>query len=207
MKIIVGILIGLLPFYCKSQDEGCNRSTKIKSLSKRIPKGVCLKVGLEFSYAYEDVDLNGDGLKDFITQVRPKNIRDGDTLLLHIYFQSKNGQYSTLKVFNNIYPTYFKDYSLGYTVTNPRLNELQGKFGGTYPLGEIEFHENLIVINLKPGAIDHYALYYRFNKQDWYLERKIYSEENSEGVRQELANEYSWEKKISLSQFNYFDYL
>lgn len=153
--------------------------------------------------------MNRDGMKDFIAEWRKQKTRDGDTLYLSIYEQVYSSKYILAKTFDNLYPIYFERYELNYSVEDSVLNELQGQYGGTNPFNHLEFKEGKILIHLQPGVVEHYFLHYRYDPEakHWYLERRIYSEEDYEGNLHEVSNEYLWEERMSLDEFDYFDYL
>lgn len=204
------ILLISVSFSCQAQNQtDCNRSVRLKFYSTQIPDGICLKEGYQFSYLYNQADVTSDEMEDFITQWRRQNIKDGDTLYLNIYQQTDSGNYELLSTLDNLYPIYFKDYSFEYDVADSLLNELKGSYNGIDPLNQLEFSEGKILIHLQPGVVDHYFLYYRYKLEDkdWYLERRIYSEEDYEGYLNEVTNEYLWDQKLSIDKFNYFDYL
>jgi len=204
------ILLVFISFSCRSQNQvDCNRAVRSDFYSKKIPQGICLKPGYEFSYLYDRVDVNGDGMKDFITQWRKQNIQDGDTLYLSIYEQVDSAEYELARTYDNLFPIYFERYDLSYVVEDSLLNELQGAYNGSDPLRQLKFEEIKITMHLKPGAVDHYFLHYRYDPEDkdWYLDRRIYSEEDYEGNLHEVSNEYLWDERMSLAEFNYFDYL
>lgn len=207
-KILLTLLV-LVSFSCQSQNTNCNRTVKFKSDAKLIPKGICLEEGFEFSYVYDHADITGNGLKDFIAQWRKKDLKDGDTLYLSVYQQIDSSNYELFRTFDNFYPVYFKDYDFEYDVPDSLLNELKGAYNGVDPLNQLEFNKSEILIHLQPGVLDHYFLHYRYdpNDREWYLERRIYSEENYEGSLREVTNEYLWDQKLSIDKFNYFDYL
>lgn len=203
-------LLLFVSFSCQAQNQAyCNRAVRSDFYSKKIPQGICLKPGYEFSYLYDQVDVNGDGMKDFMTEWRRQDIEDGDTLFLSIYEQIDSAKYELVKTFDNLYPIYFKDYDFEYDVPDSLLNELKGAYNGGNPLNRLEFKEGEIIIYLQPGVVDHYFLHYRYDprEKDWYLERRIYSEEDYEGNLHEVSNEYLWEERMSLDDFNYFNYL
>jgi len=209
-QILFSIITLAILFSCQAQDQtDCNQAVRLKFYSNRIPKGICLKEGYEFSYIYDEMDVNNDGFKDFLFQWRKRDIQDGDTLYFSVYQQLDSTKYKLVKSFDNLYPIYFKDYSLEYNVKDSLLNELQGQYGGMYPLNQLEFGDGKILIHLQPGVVDHYFLHYRYNHEskNWYLEYRIYSEEDYEGKLYEVSNEYLWDKKLSIEKFNYFDYL
>jgi hypothetical protein len=207
---ILPVLLVFISFSCQAQNQiDCNRAVRSDFYSKKIPEDICLTPGYEFSYLYDYADVNDDGLKDFITEWRKQDIQDGDTLYLSIYEQVDSAKYELAWTFDNLYPIYFQRYELSYVVEDSLLNELQGRYGGKNPLNILEFKKGEILIHLQPGVVDHYFLQYRYDPKakNWYLEKRIYSEEDYEGNLQERTNEYLWDQKISIDKFDYFDYL
>lgn len=205
---IFPILLIFMSFSCQGQNQLCNQSVKYKSLSKKVPPTICLPSN---QVEFEEItitDFNQDGIKDFIGKWQPKNLADGDTLHVSVYIQIDSGSYEFLKIYSNLYPIYFTDYSLEYRVQDSLLNELKARYPG-YPTKEVEFNGDKLLLHFEAGVGSYYFLHYRYDPEakDWYLERRIYSEEDYEGNLHEVSNEYLWDERMSLEEFNYFDYL
>ena len=205
---IFPILLTCIPFSCQGQNQYCNQSVKYKSLSKKVSSTICLPSN---KVEFEEItitDFNKDGKKDFIGKWQPKNLSDGDTLHVSVYVQVNSGSYELLKTYSNLYPVYFIDYSLEYRVQDSLLNELKAQYPG-YPTKKVEFNNDKLLLHFEAGVGSYYFLHYRYNPEvkDWYLERRVYSEEDYEGNLHEVSNEYLWDERMSLDEFNYFDYL
>lgn len=205
---IFPILLTCIPFSCQGQNQYCNQSVKYKSLSKKVSSTICLPSN---KVEFEEItitDFNKDGKKDFIGKWQPKNLSDGDTLQVSVYVQVDRGSYELLKTYSNLYPVYFIDYSLEYRVQDSLLNELKAQYPG-YPTKKVEFNNDKLLLHFEAGVGSYYFLHYRYNPEakDWYLERRVYSEEDYEGNLHEVSNEYLWDERMSLDEFNYFDYL
>lgn len=207
------ILIYLMVFnwivFCQTPDNNCNRAVRYKALSKKLPKNICIEKGLEFSLIYSPTDINNDGYLDLIVQVRHANIKDGDTLRLLVYFQDKNGNYANQIELKNLFPIYFNNYSLNYSIKDSKLDNIQGSYGGAYPLKSIDFNKDQLIIHLMPSMTDHCYLYYRFDAllSDWFLEKTIYKEQDVAGKEHEIRREDSGNSKISIKKFTYSDFL
>ena len=194
---------------CDGQEQSnCYQSTKYKSLEKKIPADICLTSGeLEFE-EITFTDFDNDGLEDFIAKWQPKKLTDGDTLQVSAYRQYSAGRYKLYKTWNNLYPIYFKDYSLEYAVKDSLLNEVKANYPG-YPTKEVKFSEDKLLLHFEAGLGSHYFLHYRYDstKGNWYLERRIYSESDHEGNLHQVSSENLMDQFQSIDEFNYFDYL
>lgn len=195
-------------YACQSQEQStCEKSVKYKSLEKLIPKEICLPSN-DFEFQNISItDIDENGLTDFIGEWKLKKLKDGDTIRISIYLQVDSGKYELVSTYVNLLPIFFKEYNLEYKVQDSILNEFKSRYPG-YPNQELKFDENEFTIYFEAGVGSHYFLQYRYDPQlkDWFLERRIYYEEDFEGRRTEISNDSVWDQKLSLRKFSYFDY-
>lgn len=76
----------LISLNCSSQKSGCNQKQKYGNKST-IPKEVCIPLEHVISNLYPSVDLNGDGLEDFVFDHHKEILENGDSIFLSIYLQ------------------------------------------------------------------------------------------------------------------------
>lgn len=205
-QILTIIFLGFNIMILHSQNF-CNRDFSGAGEIKEIPKEVCIPMGYEIRYTYEPVDVDNDGLKDFIFSWEKKQLKDGDTIYISVYKMNTDSTYSFLKTFNNLYPIFFKSYD-NCKICDKRFYEICERYGG-YPLREFTFFENGIKIMFKDNTGGSHAgiiLTYKYNKEknNWYLEKK---ETWLERESVEIERVEKIEEEISIDEFNYLDCL
>lgn len=166
--IMITLLI-LFTIMSYAQDSICNRSVWIKSWEKELPKEVCIPEGYIISHIFDLVDINDDGLIDFIFKWRKNNLQNGDTMYVTIYLQNQDGTYEHFRTFNNLYPIYFKSYDLDYVPKDTSLISIHKKYEGEYLFQELIFKKNLIILKIKHEAKEDLWIRYRYDKtkNDW----------------------------------------
>lgn len=206
----IGLIVIVLIFseIVNGQNYDCNQAFIGGKLKEPIPKDVCIPMNFHIREIKKSVDLNLDGLKDYIFSFSKVNIADGDTMFVAVYIMQADSSYVLLKRFDNLYPIVFRDYSLSYNIKDSLLNELQGMYSGFYPLISIKFLEGEIQIKLKQGFQEFHTLHFLYNKENgnWYLtesEMLFGYEENKEPVK----ITYKVGEQLPIDKFNFFDWL
>ena len=68
-----------------AQTADCNRAVWINRFTKLLPKEVCMPKGnYHITQVYDRVDLNDDGLKDFVFDWNKDTLQDGDSIFVSI---------------------------------------------------------------------------------------------------------------------------
>lgn len=157
-----------------AQDCICNRSVWIKSWEKELPKEVCIPLGnYHITQVYERVDVNDDGLNDFIFDWNRYPLKDGDTIYVTIYLQNQDGTYQYFRTFNNLYPIYFERYDLDYIPKDTSLISIHKKYENFYPLHGLKFDNDLIKTKIRNDAETDLVITYKFDKSinNWRFEK------------------------------------
>ncbi|MEM4326149.1 MAG: hypothetical protein QXU40_02515 [Candidatus Pacearchaeota archaeon] len=172
-NICLFIIILLHNIIVSAQDTTCNRAVQVKSYEKELPKEVCIPQGYLISDIYEKTDINGDSLNDFIFDWNKNPLKDGDTIYVTIYLQNPDGTYKYFRTFNNLYPIYFKSYSLDYIPQDTSLILIHRKYENFYPLHRLKFEKDLIKITIRNDAETDIVVTYRFDKtiNNWRFEK------------------------------------
>ena len=171
-------ILQLILFLCSivsyAQNTDCNRAVWIKEDEKKLPKEICIPNGnYHITEVYEKVDVNGDGLKDFIFDWNKNPLQDGDTIYVTIYTQNSDSTFSFFRTFNNLYPIYFKSYSLDYTPQDTSLISIHRKYENFYPLHGLKFENDLIKITIRNDAETDIVITYKYDKtiKNWRFEK------------------------------------
>jgi len=171
-------ILQLILFLCSvvsyAQNTDCNRAVWIKEDEKKIPKEICIPNGnYHITEVYEKVDVNGDGLEDFIFDWNKNPLQDGDTIYVTIYAQNSDSTFSFFCTFNNLYPIYFKSYSLDYTPQDTSLISIHRKYENFYPLHGLKFENDLIKITMRNDAETDIVITYKYDKtiKNWRFEK------------------------------------
>ncbi|NOQ25696.1 MAG: hypothetical protein GQ564_10085 [Bacteroidales bacterium] len=204
-KLIIILSLFTLTLSSYSQNETCAIKTVFKS-DIPIPKNIFIPDGYVVSYIQKPLDLNNDGLKDFVFDYNKETLRDGDSIFVAIYFQHSDSSFHLARLFHNLYPIYFKDYSIErYRKLDSNLKEIMDKYDEN-PLRGIYYKKNQIEIEFAIDAMETYTLVFNYNKQrkTWLLEKRIsYVSYNNQTIEYDVMGE----EQISIEEFNYFDYL
>ncbi len=176
MKRIILLQVATLLFSIVSnaQNKDCNRSVWIKQDERKLPKEVCISKGnYHITEVYEKIDVNGDGFEDFIFDWNKNPLQDGDTIYVTIYIQNPDSTFSFFRTFNNLYPLYFKSYSLDYTPKENRLKSVHKKYKDQYPFLKLTFEKETIQITMKEDAEANLIITYKFDKaiNSWCYEK------------------------------------
>jgi hypothetical protein len=126
----------------------------------------------EITDIQDDVDLNGDGLKDKIVQWQKINIADGDTVTHAIYKQSKDGSFILYKNLNNLLPLYFKNYDV--KSADARLESIRSAY--VYPVKSIvEFKNRTIELTFytEDTTLKKLIFVFQNTKETWVLSREL----------------------------------
>lgn len=220
MKIFLYYLLltGIAPLqYCQAQkvNKNCNRAVKLQEYKKDLIKEVCIPGGYEISMLrtdLRDIDINGDGLGDFIFDWNRPKLKDGDTLFLTVYKMNKDSSYSFLKTFKNLYPLHFESYDDGPKEQKYRkIYEDCYSYG--YPLKYLDLNSGTISLTLKIDDGSGYFLKYQYDnkKQNWYLIKKQNWIDTTDEVTYPDGRKYIElelpKKSESIDDFSYEKYL
>lgn len=172
--IIPQIVLSFLSCVTFAQNIDCNRSVWLNRFTKLLPKEVCIQNGnYHITEVYDKVDLNNDGLEDFIFDWNKDTLQDGDTIYVTIYIQNPDSSFSYFHTFNNLYPINFKSYSSDYEPNEDKLKDFQKKYYGFDPLIELTFEKGMIKITRKEDAEANLIITYKFDKSinNWRYEK------------------------------------
>ncbi|MDM8161513.1 hypothetical protein QUH73_16955 [Labilibaculum sp. K2S] len=204
-KSIVILFVLLSHFlHVNAQNCDCNQKVWLRSFKKLLPKEVCIKQGnYHITEIYNKVDLNDDGLMDFICDWNRYPLQDGDTIFVSIYIQNIDSTYSHVKTFDNLYPIYFKDYSLDYVPDNPALVDVHRMYNDQSPFLKLTFEKNTIKIVMTADAESNLIITYSYNRslKGWsYYESQYYFF----NIDEYQFRDYSEELGPLIDNFTYF---
>lgn len=172
--IITQSIVLLFSINIFAQNTNCNRSVWINNFTNLLPKEVCIPKGnYHITRVFDRVDINSDGLEDFIFDWNKNPLQDGDTLYVTIYTQNQDSTFSHFRTFSNLLPIYFKSYSLDYIPKNKKLSTLHKKYNDEYPFLELSFEKESIQITRTGDAEVHLIITYKFDKaiNNWRYEK------------------------------------
>ncbi|MDR1974556.1 MAG: hypothetical protein LBQ31_07780 [Bacteroidales bacterium] len=210
--IILAILIIANLMTCayaqKNSDSiNCNRTVWFDELSQDLPKEVCIPHGYQILFHYDKypTNINGDGLNDYVFQWGKAKLQDGDTLFVSVYIQNIDSTFSFFKSFNNLYPIYFKS-DVYEQVTDEKLKHIFSRYHTRYPLKELIFNNDKIIINFWTEAVAGLILTYQFDKEksDWFL---VKQEEWLEVEETKITDLGTPDPNQSIRNFDYLDWL
>jgi hypothetical protein len=151
-----------------AQDVDCNQKVwpPRKHTHTYIPQSVCIPEGMfnYITYVYDGIDINGDGLEDFICDWNLKPLHDGDTLYLSVFFQNPDSTFSHFKTLTNLYPIYFESYSDSYVPEDTSLLALHKKYGDFTPKKDLTIEKDAIIITMYLDADADLRVTYKFDK-------------------------------------------
>ena len=208
MKIQNVCLLLFISFLSCGQNPECNQLTT--GGKRKVPKDVCVPDGYNIRVIFECGDVNLDGIDDYAftyTKIKPE---DGDTTFLCIYYATSDSTFTLKKSYTNLYPIIFLSY--GFNDRNDKLsNELKAiiaKYSGNYPLNWIKFLDGKIRISIIQAYRESLVLDFAYNaeKDDWLLTETEFNVEYDEQVRT-TRTEYTGDGRISIVEFDYFDWL
>jgi hypothetical protein len=212
MKIILIIIcLSTISFCscCQKPVRLCNRNVELKSYNAKLIKEVCIPNGYwisELRTSTKDIDIDGDGLNDFIFDWNKPKLQDGDTLYVTVYKMNSDSTYSFFKTFNNLLPIYLKSYD--FASKNDYGAKIFECYADGYPLNDLTLQTGLISLTLRIDAASGYLLEYSYKpeKKNWYL--TTYQEwiDMPDGVRKSMNREIP-EKGESIDEFSYQKYL
>ncbi|HEY9007340.1 MAG TPA: hypothetical protein VIM75_14465 [Ohtaekwangia sp.] len=203
-RLIQFILVFLTTTACAQNREACNRSVWTKEDAKYLPKEVCIKKGdYHITQVYKSVDLNGDGLNDFIFDWNKNPLQNGDTIFVTVYIQNRDSTFTHFRTFSNLYPIYFKSYDRDYTIKDKALAELHKKYQGENQLIELLFELSLIRLRIKYEAKEDLLIQYAYDetRKDWLL---LKAELHDYALGKILSFNQSDRIGPEINKFNYF---
>jgi hypothetical protein len=170
-----------------------------------LPKGVSMPDST-FSKGgtFDNNDVNKDGLEDYIFVWYKKNRKEGDASFVSVCVQKSDTTFELLKTFNNLYPMYFNSYDPHFKTGNRMLDSLKSKYAGVYPLKDLDFKDDTIIIQYGVGVGETDIEYYVFKDSlnNWYLEKHIFKDDYGAYSK---VKEYEVEKNtIPIDSFTYF---
>lgn len=156
----------------QKKDDTCNRRVRYKRLASKLDSSICVPDTHEITDLEDEVDLDGDGLKDKIVQWQKINIADGDTVIHAIYKQSKDGGFVLYKSLTNLLPLYFKNYDV--KSADARLESIRSAY--VYPVKSIvEFKNKTIELTFytEDTTIKKLIFVFQNTKETWVLSRQL----------------------------------
>ncbi len=187
--------------------DTCNQKQKYGNKST-IPKEVCIPLEHVISNIYPSVDLNGDGLEDFVFDHHKEILENGDSIFLSIYLQRIDGTYRLSKDLANINPIYFETYEYSKEFENSLSSKLKDIWNiyGIDSVYQIYLNERKIEIWMNVEAHIDYRLHYTYSneKDTWVLLKwQEYTDYNNTTLEREIPKDW----KLSIEEFDYKDYL
>jgi len=161
-----------------AQESPCNRAAFLPSYEKRLPEEICLPEGYMLRAILADtVDIDGDGNADYAIKLEKINALDGDTNLVVLYRKNPQGLLEQWKVFDNLYPVFFKDYDYEYA-SEYKDNSLLAKLKRRYHYAlssDVLFEKNTIVVKFNTDGGGGLLLYFSFdiNFNGWKLNKQV----------------------------------
>jgi len=154
------------------QPKPCNRAVDSPSYSKSLIKEVCIPSGYEIVLLhteFKDIDIDGDGLGDFIFEYAKPNSKELDTTYLCVYKRLDDSTHVFLKAFNNLYPVYLKSYD--YPSKHTKAAKVFECYAEGYPLKDLTLENGTISLTIRIDAASGYFLKYTYipKKKNWYL--------------------------------------
>jgi hypothetical protein len=174
--LIIVFIVNITVVSGFSQDSliaECNRSVKIDSYLKKMPKEVCLPKGnYQVTHIFEKTDINDDGLEDFIFKYSKNPLMDGDTSYVSVYTQNSDSAFTFFCTFDNLYPLYFQWYNSLYKPKDERLQLIYKRYDNEYLLVNLEFIKDRIIITRQYDATDRLIITYKYDKKlkNWIYE-------------------------------------
>lgn len=204
---ILQLILLLCEIISYAQNTDCNRAVWIKEDEKKLPKEICIPNGnYHITEVYEKVDVNGDGLEDFIFDWNKNPLQDGDTIYVTIYTQNSDSTFSFFRTFNNLYPIYFRSYDLDYVPEDTSLISIHKKYEGEYQLKSLKFKNDFIIIEIFYAALENLIIKYKYNneKKNWvYYSCELYSFLNESKTLMDLSGKLG----PTIDNFTYFYWL
>lgn len=206
MRTVLTVLFITLLNISIAQTPDCNQQTR--GVKRNIPKDICIPDEYNIVEIFTCGDLNLDGVNDYAFSYSKINPIDGDTTFLAVYYGVTDTTFALKNIFSNICPIIFMRYDLTYTVKDSLLNEIQGLYHGDFPLKSIQFLNGEIQMTLAQGYMESLVLRFSYNseKDDWLLFETVFTIEYYEKP-QINKTKFSGEEQISISEFDYADWL
>lgn len=210
MKNIHNVLFFcIVCFSCQSQKAilqlDCNRDTWAKWIRKKLPNSICVEQDKMVYNLYDDFDYNSDAMKDVAIEIGRKKLSTDNINTLVFYKQLKDSTFVKYKELNNIYPTWFSNYSLSAEEKDTKFNVTKELYGGNNPLIGLELKQDLIILNLIGDAVTEYYLTFKYSldNHDWFLIK--YKElDKTSNIRLPYTN--TNKLNTSITKFNYKDF-
>jgi len=196
--------------YAQVKSTPCNRKVELKSYEKDLIKEVCIPLGHTIYYIetkFNDIDINGDSLPDFIFDWKKDGAIEGDTLFTTAYMFQSDSTYKFLKTFKNIMPIKLDSYDK--PSKNPFYAQLWSDcYRETYPLKYVDFNNGNIELSIVTEPHHGLEINYKYSKQknNWILKSiKAYSDISGEGKiyiphpmpeTEETIDDFSYEKYL-----------
>jgi len=191
------------------KQKPCNREVDIKSYEKNLIKEVCIPEKHIITLLYtdlRDIDIDGDGLGDFIFEHNKLNTQELDTSFLTVYKRINDSTHVFLKTFNNLFPVYLQSYD--EFPKNPQANRVFNCYNLTYPLIRFEMDKGVItlVFNIDPASGYLLEYTYKPEKRNWYLTTYQVWIDFQDGTRRSENRQIPQEGE-SIDEFSYQKYL
>ena len=203
-SIIILVILLLSALQCNAlYAEKCDYHTE-KYVKRLNVTGICIP-DKHIVHAIEEIDIDGDGIDEYMLYWRKKNVVEGDTTFISFYTQLNDTTVSLLKIIDNYYPLYI-DYDAKYH--SEKINSLIECYGYKNPQGYSSFDETGIYLNINVETGFKIRLEYKYdkNENDWYLWKKTECYTINEGLDEEcheivLPNTREWFRNFSYQIF------
>lgn len=200
MKLTLLTILSLSFLCCNAQNaEKCDYRTE-KGIKKINVTGICIPDEY-IVFATRSIDIDGDGIDEYIVYWRKEKREEGDTTFISIYKQVNDTTVMLIKMLDNYYPLYI-DYDK--KIHSEKISKLLECYAYSDPQGYSSFSEEGIYLNVKIDAGSRINLEYKYDKDenDWYLLKKTYIVSINEGldeeyVEMELSEEKEWFRDFS----------
>lgn len=204
----IALVIFVMTLINSVAQKPCNRRTVAKQYDAVLPREVCLPKGYIVAAVYDATDVDGDGLRDFIFSWQKEEMQDGDSSFVCIYKRVNDSTFVRMRVFNNLFPIYFRSYGMSYKAENKILMELHSKYGYKNPLEEFRFDGKEFILRIESATGEGNILHYEYDKSidTWKLYKLEYWISGYLGKMRIEAQPLP-RSKLRIEEFDYFDYL
>jgi hypothetical protein len=209
-KIFLLLFFGCFNLYSQTYLNNCNREVELKAYEKDLIKEVCIPQGYIIyciETKYNDIDINGDSLPDFIFDWKKKNAKEGDTLFTTGYKMNPDSSFIFLKTFNNLMPVKLDSYDK--SSKNPYYAALWWDcYNSSNPLRYVEFNKGNIELGIKtdPSAGLDFLYKYSRQKNNWILQ-SIKKYRDIQGKERQYEPYPMPSKEETIDDFSYEKYL
>lgn len=214
MKRISNIYVWLVLMGCTcpglaQRPPSCNQAVLLQEYKSKLIKEICIPPNYVITRLYtdlRDIDIDGDGLGDFIFDWRKLKLTEGDTTYITAYRMNADSTYSFLRTFDNLFPIHLDSYDYGSK--KPALKKIFECYAYGYPLIDLEFEAGVIAMELRIDAASGYTLKYRYDpkRNNWFL---FYFKEwiDMPGEGRQYTDKEMPEQPESIDDFSYQKYL